>query len=307
MRVAVIINPISGRKGRRPDAGAAREALARRVTRALGIDADVVSTRERGHATELARDFAARAADVVIAWGGDGTINEVAGPLIGTRTALGIVPSGSGDGLARSLGLAAPPEAAIRTACGGAIQPVDVGWLGDRYVLKVCGLGFDAAVAVAFNRGQGRGALRYVTHTLSLIRSYRAVPYQVRLDGTDWPDAARFMVGFANGREYGNHLALSADADPTDGWLDAVIVDDGSTLQRLWRARRLAIGQRRPAAGVHRVRVRTASVSADRLVGHVDGETFEARGTLDVRIQAGGVMVTGVRPGAFRHVAHVGM
>src|SRR5262245_58368675 len=116
MRAAVIVNPISGRAGRRTDAGRERQELAARTLREINIAADVVLTNARGHGAELARVFVARSFDRVIAWGGDGTVNEVAGPLIGSNTALGIVPSGSGDGFAHGLNLPTTSARALTAA-----------------------------------------------------------------------------------------------------------------------------------------------------------------------------------------------
>ena len=104
MRVGVIINPVSGRHGRDPSTGPRRAEIARRTLEAAGADAEVVLTRAAGDAAVLARGFADRGVDLVVAWGGDGTINQTAGPLIGSTVALGIIPSGSGDGFAQSLG-----------------------------------------------------------------------------------------------------------------------------------------------------------------------------------------------------------
>jgi diacylglycerol kinase (ATP) len=103
------------------------------------------------------------------------------------------------------------------------------------------------------------------------------------------------VAAFANAKQYGNGLVLSPDADPTDGWLDSVVVDDGPAWRQIWRVRRLAIGKRRPTRGLHRRRVRAASVSGDPLVCHVDGETFETSGTLDVSIRPGALRVAGIR------------
>ena len=100
MRVGVIINPVSGRHGRDPAMGPRRADVARRVLDAAGADAEIVLTRAAGDAATLARGFVDRGVDLVVAWGGDGTINEAAGPLIGSRVALGVIPAGSGDGFA---------------------------------------------------------------------------------------------------------------------------------------------------------------------------------------------------------------
>jgi len=293
MRLAVIVNPVSGRAGSRRASAGERQQLAARVLRDVGVEAEVVLTRARGHGAELARAFVDRAFDRVIAWGGDGTVNEIAGPLIGSHTALGIVPSGSGDGLAHGLGLDTRPDQALAAALRQPVTPIDAGWLGARHFLNVCGIGFDAAVAQGFNTRETRGALGYVKGLLSGIWRYRPESYQIDAGGTRF-EGPRFLVAFSNGCEYGNRLVLTADAHPADGWLDAVIVDAGTPIRQLWRARRLAVGVRRPAAGIHRLRVQQARISGERLVCHVDGETFETRGSIDVRIQPKAIGIAGV-------------
>ncbi len=291
-RAGVIVNPIAGPDGRRPGAGSDRAARARRALEALGVTGEVVITPGRGTAAALVGGLAARGAEVVIAWGGDGTINEVAGALIGTPTALGIVRAGSGDGLGRTLGVSEDPDEAIAAAMTGPSRLIDVGYLGDRHFLNVGGIGFDATVAAAFNASGRRGQLGYFLRTLQALWTYRASRYRLRLEH-ETSDSTRFLVAFANGREYGGRLVLSADASPSDGLLDAVIVDDGSALRQLWRMRRLALGVRRPAEGIFRCRVRQASVAGERLRCHVDGETFETSGTIEVRLAPGALRVVG--------------
>ena len=294
-RASVIINPVAGPDGHRPGAGSARADRARRSLRAHGASGEVVITSGRGQAADLVRDLVARGAEIVIAWGGDGTVNEVAGPLIGTTTALGIVRSGSGDGLGRTLRVPEDPDQAIASAVTGRSHLIDVGYLGDRHFLNVGGIGFDATVAAAFNDGGRRGQFGYLLRTLQAVWTYRASRYRLQLEH-EASDSTRFLVAFANGSEYGGHLVLSADADPSDGWLDAVIVDDGPAVRQLWRMRRLALGVRRPAEGIFRYRLRHASVAGDRLVCHVDGETFEATGVIDVRVAPGALRVAAGAP-----------
>jgi diacylglycerol kinase (ATP) len=265
-RASVIVNPVAGPDGHRPGAGSVRAARARRALDALGVPGEVVITPGRGTAPALVRDLVARGADVVIAWGGDGTVNEVAGALIGTTTALGIVRSGSGDGLARTLGVSDDPDRAIARAVTGSVHPIDVGYLGDRHFLNVGGIGFDATVATAFNHGGRRGQLRYLLRTLQGVWTYRASRYRLQLEH-EASDSTRFLVAFANGSEYGGHLVLSADADPSDGWLDAVIVDDGSAVRQLWRMRRLALGVSRRRRNVRDERHDRGAGRAGRAAG----------------------------------------
>jgi len=296
MRLAIIINPTSGRSGNRDSAELLRVEHARRLIDRPRVEADIVLTTSRGHGAELARSYVSRNFDVVMAWGGDGTVNEIAGPLIGTQTALGIIPFGSGDGLARSLGLYTNASSAFAAAVTGPVADIDVGYLGDRHFLNVAGIGFDAAIATSFNKSIQRGAAGYVARILGMVWSYRPARYRLVLDGQS-REGGFFLVAFANGREYGNHLVLAPNADPSDGWLDVALVDDGSPLRQLWRARRLCVTPGRPAEGLTRTRIRAASVYGNPLVCHVDGESFETAGKLDVRIAPGALRVRGIAAG----------
>jgi diacylglycerol kinase family enzyme len=218
----------------------------------------------------------------VIAWGGDGTINEAAGPLIGTSVALGIVPSGSGDGLARGLRIPRDPERAFRLALGPA-RPMDVGWLGDRHFLNIAGVGFDAAVAAAFNNRSTRGKARYFVDSLRGIWTYESRHYQVEAENHRL-DGPCFVAAFANCQQYGSGIVLAPDADPADGLLDMVLVTGGPAWRQMWRARRLGFRRMAAAEGITRAQITSATVSGQHLHAHVDGQTFEASGALEVRI-----------------------
>jgi diacylglycerol kinase family enzyme len=291
MRIAVIINPISGPAGGRLSA-ADRGALARTHLVRPDTEVDVAVTHARGHGAALAGGYAGRGFDVVVAWGGDGTINEVAGPLIGTSTALGIVPAGSGDGLARGLGLPVRVKPALAALVAGPADPIDIGRFAGRHFLNIAGVGFDAAVGRQFNERGRRGVTGYLEVAGRIVWGYRSLDYDVRLGEIDLR-GPKFLVAFANSREYGNRLVLAPDADPADGWLDAVVVDAGSAIRQVWRARRLTFRSGRPAAGIHRSRVRLASVSGADMWCHVDGEAFVMTGTADVGIEPAALRVAG--------------
>jgi YegS/Rv2252/BmrU family lipid kinase len=298
MRVGVIINPVSGRHGRDPSTGPRRVDVARRVLRDAGVDGEIEVTRGAGDAAMLARSFADRGAELVVAWGGDGTINQAAGPLIGSTVALGIIPSGSGDGFAESIGIVRPAEAAWTQALGPVRLRIDVGYLGERHFLNVAGSGFDAAVAQRFNSRKKRGGLGYLTSGLPLLWGYQCTHYTVTLDDRTLT-GPRFVVAFANGCSYGNRAVIAASADPTDGWLDVVMGDAGPFWQQIWRSRRLSFRRLSPARGITRLRVREATLAGERMVCHVDGETFETGGTLPVRIRPAALTIAGASPARF--------
>jgi YegS/Rv2252/BmrU family lipid kinase len=293
MRAAVIVNPGSGHIRTRTPGGETRVSLAQRLVTSHGLTVDVVATTAAGHARELAASFAAREYDRVVAWGGDGTVNEVAGPLISTRTALGIVSAGSGNGFAHSVGLPRDPAAALKTALTAPAAAVDIGMMGHRHFLNVAGVGFDAAVAIRYDKRPTRGTATYAVESLSGVWSYRCETYEVRA-GDQAFEGPLFLVAFANGREYGSGIVMAPNASVTDGQLDMVIVSGGGPLQQFWRSRRLWMRRLAPARGLWRGRITSAGIRGDRLVCHVDGETFETSGDLNVVIVPGALMVAGV-------------
>jgi diacylglycerol kinase (ATP) len=292
MKIAIVINPISGRRGGASE-GQSRAELARRLLRERSLEAEIVLTTAAGDGRRLAAAFVERGFDRVVAWGGDGTVNEVAGPLRRSRTTLGIVPGGSGDGLARSLGLPRGAETALAVALDRPAGAVDVGVIGERHFLNIAGVGFDAMIARTFNQRRRRGGLGYVTGVFSLLWSYRCETYRLQL-GDQSMSADRFLIAFANGREYGNGIVIAPDANPSDGWLDAIAVAGGPPIRQLWRARRIAWRRGQPAEGILRMRLQRATIAADRLECHTDGETFDATGSIDVSIDPGAIRIAGV-------------
>jgi len=162
-RIAAIVNPVSG-VGLDPYAASARVAMLRDALTRRQLSATIDVTARAGHARDLARAAVASRADLVIVWGGDGTVNEVGSELAGSPTALGLIPAGSGNGLAGGLGVPRDPHAALATALGERTLAVDVGMLDDHPFFNIAGIGFDAHIARLFNqRPRGRrGRVPYV-------------------------------------------------------------------------------------------------------------------------------------------------
>lgn len=288
MRAGVIINPRSGREtGVSP---AAKAALAEAVAAECGIGMEVVMTERPGHGRDLARAFADRGADVVVAWGGDGTVNEVAGALAGSASAFGIVPAGSGDGFATTLGIARDARKALLAALTGRVHPVDVGDVGGRAFLNLAGIGFDARVAKRFNLLARRGGLPYLFIGLHEGLTYGGRQYRVHLEDQAL-DLRAFLIVFANGQQYGNNAVIAPGARFDDGLLDALIVDARPFFGQLWRARRLFIGRDKTINGIVRQAVRRAIVESDEPIEiHLDGECMDVGNRIEI----------GVRPGALR-------
>ena len=177
-QAAAIINPTAGPFTRPRDTRRLAE-IARRAFARANLTGEIIFSERAGHARELAEDFVRRGFSPIIAWGGDGTVNEVASALVFQDAVMGIVPTGSGNGLARELGISLRPERAIATAIRGIDRTIDVGELGGRLFVNLAGVGLDASVASLFNRLAGRGLRRYVQATLSTVFRYVAEVYTI--------------------------------------------------------------------------------------------------------------------------------
>jgi diacylglycerol kinase (ATP) len=287
MDVFAIVNPLSG-AGANAGVAASRIALLHERFTAAGIKGVVHLTEHRGHAAELAAIAVAAAARTVLAWGGDGTINEVGTILAATDTALGIVPAGSGNGFAGELGVPWDPRAAIDTVIHGRDRLVDAGELDGRLFFNIAGIGFDAMVAEQFNlRGTlgKRGMGPYVRIGIRETFRYRASTYRVTLDGEEIVSNA-LVIAFANGREYGNRIRVAPQALVDDGKLEAVVVEDRGALSRLWAGRHLALGTADKAARILLRSIESARVETDgEILYHLDGEIGRAQRAVTVRIR----------------------
>ena len=283
MSITIIINPVAG--SCRQSVGA-RVDLARRVAAESGETADVVVTEARGHARALAHAARANGARVIVAWGGDGTVNEIAGELAFSDVPIGIVPAGSGNGLARELGLRAKPHAALRTALAGRPRPIDVGEISNRLFVNLAGVGLDAHIAACFNAAGNRlrGVGGYVLQTARSLVGYRPRQYRVIIGGQPTSVQALFIV-IANGTQFGNGMLIAPGARVDDGALDVVVVEERSRAATICRVPWLL------CRSIHKVPVwssrRTEAVAIacdEAMVFHVDGEIVQGGTMLEARI-----------------------
>jgi YegS/Rv2252/BmrU family lipid kinase len=285
-RAAVIINPISGTGGR-PDIARRRAALAASMLAARRVEGEVLVTERAGHARQLAVEALARGASLVLAWGGDGTMNEVGSALAFREAALGIIPSGSGNGLSRELGIPFDSHAAFDIALGGRERIIDAGELDGRLFFNVAGLGIDARVAHEF-ASHGlvrRGFARYLEISARELFTYRPDEHTIVVDGV--PRRVRTMlVAIANGRQYGNGALIAPQARVDDGRLDVVIVEHRSPLAAMWQVPKLFTGRIASVAGVTMTACLEVEVtSAHPVIYHVDGEPFVGAASITGRVR----------------------
>lgn len=278
----VIINPVSG-SARQGDA-AARIAVATAALDAVGLRAEILLTESAGHAYHLARHAVGAGAGLVIAWGGDGTINEVGRAVAFSSTALGIVPAGSGNGLARELGIPFAPAAAIARALQRPTRRIDAAEMDGRLFFNVAGIGLDAKVAERVSRDR-RGFRQYAVASAHELLARESLEYDIRTDKGCIHQRA-LVVALANSRQYGYGAQIAPTATLDDGELELVVVEDRGLAENLFRLPFLLTGGLHRRRGVLVMKVKEASIAADRpMTVHVDGEPFVGGTTLSARVR----------------------
>ncbi len=291
MSIVFLLNPASGAQRRSP---LDLRALVRRVL-PIGTEAHIRQTEYAGHATELARAAALEGARVVVAVGGDGTVNEVAAGLLGTETALGIVARGSGNGLARHLRVPLDPAAALRHLAKGYRTTIDAGRINGKPFFCTAGIGFDGHISREFAKSHDRGLATYTKLLFSEFGAYRPCSGTLYYDEVAGlaPHALRelFVLTFANAAQYGNNAYIAPMADIQDGTLDACVLRHPSWLGAMG----IALGMMTrslPRFGATYFRTTQARVELDAaLPFHADGEYIGAAREFTIEVLPGALRV----------------
>lgn len=279
MRIRLIYNPAAGTRRRE----AFQRKLAAFVAR-HGERFELRTTSGPGHAVELAREAAATGCAAAVAVGGDGTMNEVARGLVGTPCALGLVPRGSGNGLARHLGIPLDSTRALDLLLAPvlSLRPIDTGDANGHLFLNVMGVGFDAEVASRFAQSRRRGFLTYLRIVLQALGGIRPTRYQIAANrGETSIDA--LLIAVANSPQYGNGAAIAPGAAIDDGRLDLVAVGDLSRVAAIGLASRLFRGNFDTHPRVRRFLAPRYSIRrAQEGLIHLDGEPRTTGATVEV-------------------------
>jgi len=285
MKAVLVVNPRAGKR-RAPTV----PALAERIAAEAGIALDVRAVEGPGHATALARDAVASGCARVISVGGDGTNNAVAQGLIGTDTALGIVPMGSGNGYARSLGLPLEPEAALRHALTAPPRRMDVGYLNDRPFIGTAGIGFDARVASRFDHTKGRGMLNYA---LIIVREILGAPPMrtVVKANHETIEERLLMLVFCNTREFGNGADISPSSKPDDGIAELRLVRKPPFFHVLKAFYDVYTHRADGNPNVLNISTTEAQVWQEGTLAHLDGEPIEVGHEVRFRLERASLRV----------------
>lgn len=290
--IAFIINPISGTKN--------KNRIPKLIERTLDHSQwayDIVKTEYKGHATELASQYAKLGFDAVVAVGGDGTVNEVASGLIHTDTALGILPIGSGNGFARHLNLPLQIEKAIKLINSSEPITVDYGIVNSHPFFCTCGTGFDAYIADKFAKAGKRGFATYLQHIIKDFFNYQSQHYKLQFredDSQEWKyfETDAFLITFANANQWGNSAYIAPKASIQDGLLDISVLSAfpmtaiPSLAYKLFEK---TIDQTTYITTLHATQVILTRQQDGPF--HYDGDPIDEHTTIDIQIKKDGLKV----------------
>lgn len=192
------------------------------IEKHLDAEITIVFTNGVSHASEVAAEALGKY-NLIVAVGGDGTVNEIASALVGSDTVLGIVPCGSGNGLARFLGIDMDIEQSIKALNTGRVAAIDSAQANGKAFFNMAGMGFDAHISEVFAHGKKRGFITYIKSSLQEILKYKPQTYNLQIDGHTYVRKA-FMLSFANSSQYGNNAHIAPHASVQDGLLDICVI-----------------------------------------------------------------------------------
>lgn len=277
-KALLIINPISG-TGK-------KQGLGERVASQLadvGMQVDTVLTKCAGDATVLARKAIEQGYDTVIAAGGDGTINETAIALCGSHVTLGIIPCGSGNGLARHLNIPVDIEGSINVIRLGRIEVCDYGTVNEHPFFCTFGTGFDALVSHKFAQSKSRGLMTYVSNTFREYVHYKPEEYVISANGEVLTERA-FVVAVCNASQYGNNAYIAPHASINDGLLDVTIINYGNLLTTAMVGFDLMAGTIEKNMLIHTFRTKSLHISRKQEGPvHIDGEPMILDPEIDIK------------------------
>lgn len=273
-QLLLIINPIAGTHS--------KEGLADTIVRGLengGFDVDVCCTTGVGDATRLAARAVEKGYDGVVACGGDGTVNETARALTGTPVPLGIIPAGSGNGLARHLNIPLEIPKAVDIITERNIRDCDYGEVNGHPFFCTFGLGFDAAVSDRFAHADTRGKMTYIRSALQEFLHYQPQTYTIIADGEEIVVDA-MLIAVCNANQYGNNAFIAPDASITDGLLDLVIALKMPKANVVVTGMKMMAGTLSENSRIITRKVKDVTIKRpDAGPAHLDGEPFSEAGT----------------------------
>ena len=285
-RILAIINPVSGTSN--------KDKIPRLIDTVVDHDQNdvsIIATEYAGHAREIATDAVKDGFDVVVAIGGDGTVNEVGSSLCGTSTALAIVPCGSGNGLARHLRISMNASRALQVLNNGVVGEFDFCTVNDKPFFCTCGMGFDAKVSDKFANEGTRGFITYIKTTLAEYIKYKPQRYIIDIDGERLEEKA-FVIACCNAAQYGNNAYIAPRASLQDGLIDVTVMHPFNIVQSPLIGARLFLRQLGHDHHVSIYRGKHVVIERDHDdVMHIDGDPMMMPARLVIKNRQRGIRI----------------
>lgn len=252
---------------------------------------EVLATKYPKHGITLARAAADNGAFGVIAIGGDGSVNDVVAGLAGTKTALGIIPRGSGNGMARSIELPLNDEGCLQVINKANVVGTDLGYANERPYISNAGVGFDALIAREFAKSKTRGLKAYSWLITKNIWSFKEPEWRIHIDGKLLRERA-FLVNVANGKQFGYNFKIAPNASITDGMLDVIIIKKFPKIMGASLAALAINGDITTSRYVTHFRCKEASISHPELqLMQIDGDPHACPNKINFRVEPGAINV----------------
>ena len=297
-RITFILNPKSGTSSK----AEVPEMIEQILDKDL-FSTEICFTEYRGHAAEIAKNKAKEGVNIVVAVGGDGTVNEVARSLVHTDTALAIVPCGSGNGLARHLCLPMDIKKAIGIINSCKIESFDYGVINGMPFFCTCGMGFDAFISLKFAEAGKRGPITYVENVLKEGLKYKPETYEVS-DDTGARKYKAFLIACANASQYGNNAYIAPGATMKDGEMDVIVMEPFTALDAPQIAADLFMKTLGNNSKIKTFRTKNLHISRKQPGAiHYDGDPIMTDAEIDVHMEPQGIKIL-VNPDASEDVGH---
>ncbi len=279
-KILFIINPISG-IGR-------QKSIEKAISKHLDVslyEHEIAFTNYPHHATEIARDAANNKYDVVVSVGGDGSANDIAGGLINSKTAMGIIPLGSGNGLAHHLKIPFRISKAIKVLNKYKSSKIDTATMNGKLFISIAGIGFDAMVADKFALQRKRGFRTYLQLVVKEFFRYKPFEYTITANDNVIKTKA-LLISFANSDQFGNNVSIAPKASLYDGFLDLCIIQELNTFKAIRIAHKFFIKDIDSSRFVDTIKFKEARISCNSFVhSHIDGDPDEKVTDVHVKIQ----------------------
>lgn len=277
-KICFIVNPVSGFGKQKVIEKLVEQHLDRTI-----YDHKIVYTKAAKHATELAKQAVADAFDVVVAVGGDGSINEIGKGLIGSNTALAIVPAGSGNGLARCLDIPLNLIKAIELINKGKEKRIDTFQFNDERVFNISGVGFDAYVNEKMMKLSNRNFFAYFKLIGKEFYKYKEQEFELTLDGKTHSKKA-FLVCFANGAQWGHGAYIAPLATNTDGLIDIAILKDVTIFNVVKLAFQILTKSIHKSPNLEIIKTAQVKIKQIGTLAQIDGETVVIGNTISIKV-----------------------